>query len=43
MGNIHRAVFNGYTGYYNSATGRVKFNGKVFPSIEVAVKYLVKK
>ena len=42
MGYIHKAVFNGYTGYYNSSTGRVKFNDKVYPSIEVAVKYLTK-
>jgi hypothetical protein len=42
MGYIHKAVLNGYTGYYNSSTGRVKFNDRVYPSIEVAVKYLAK-
>lgn len=43
MGEIHRAFFNGHKGYYNSNTGRVKFGSKVYPSIEVAVKYLREK
>ena len=43
MGEIHRAFFNGHKGYYNPMTGRVKFGSKVYPSIEVAVKYLREK
>jgi hypothetical protein len=43
MGEIHRAFFNGHEGYYNPKTGRVKFGSKVYPSIEVAVKYLREK
>jgi hypothetical protein len=43
MGNIHRAIFNGHKGYYNPKTGRVKFGSKVFPNIEEAIKFLLKK
>jgi hypothetical protein len=43
MGHIHKALFNGHEGYYNTRTGRVKFGNKVFPCIEVAVKYLKNK
>jgi hypothetical protein len=40
---IHGAVFNGHIGYYNPKTGRVRFGHKIYPSIEVAIKYLRKK
>ena len=41
--DIHRAVFNGHTGYYNPKTGRVRFGKCIYPSIAVAIKYLRKK
>ncbi len=40
MGDIHRASYNGHKGYYNPRTGRVKFGKCIYPSIEVAIKYL---
>lgn len=40
MGESHKAVFNGYKGYYNPNTGRVKFGDRLFPNIKVAAKYL---
>ena len=41
--DIHKATFNGHNGWYNPKTGRVKFNNRIFPCIEVAVKYLKNK
>jgi len=41
--DIHRAVFNGHMGYYNPKTGRVRFGKCIYPSIEVAIKYLKSK
>jgi hypothetical protein len=41
--DIHKAVFNGHTGYYNPRTGKVRFGQKIYPSIEVAIKYLKSK
>ena len=43
MGEIHRAMFNGYEGYYNPNTGRVKLGDRLFPDIKTAVKYLGKR
>ena len=43
MGHIHKAFFNGHEGYYNTNTGRVRFESKVYPNIEMAIKYLRKK
>ena len=43
MDTFHRALFNGHKGYYDPNTGNVKFGSQVFPSIEVAIKYLDKK
>jgi|SaaInl59LU_5_DNA_1037362.scaffolds.fasta_scaffold54508_2 hypothetical protein len=43
MGDIHRAYFNGHKGYVNIKTGRVRFESKVYPNIEMAIKYLRKK
>jgi hypothetical protein len=40
MMEVHRAMFNGHAGYYNPRTGRVKFGKCIYPSIEVAIKYL---
>lgn len=40
---VHRAVFRGHEGWYNSRTGRVRFGKMIYPSIEVAIKYLNKK
>lgn len=40
---IHKAIFDGHTGYYNPKTGRVKFQGRIFPNIGTAVKYLKSK
>ena len=37
---VHRAVFNGHEGYFNAKTGRVKFQGKIFPNIVSAIKSL---
>lgn len=38
--DIHRAVFNGHEGYVNLRTGRVKFQGIIFPNIATAIKSL---
>ena len=44
MGDIiHRASFGGHVGYYNTRTGKVRFGDKIYPNIEVAIKYLRKK
>lgn len=43
IGDVHRATFNGHEGYYNSRTGRVRFGKLIYPSIEVAIKFLKKK
>ena len=43
ISEVHRATFGGHEGYYNPRTGRVRFGKQVYPSIEVAVKYLKKK
>ena len=40
MNTFHRAFFDGHKGYYDPKTGSVKFGSQVFPSIEVAIKYL---
>jgi hypothetical protein len=40
MYTFHRAFFNGHKGYYDPKSGSVKFGSQVFPSIEVAIKYL---
>ena len=37
---VHRAVFNGHEGYLNPRTGRVKFQGIIFPDIATAIKIL---
>lgn len=37
---FHRAHYNGYNGYYFPQSGHVKFGKMVYPSIEVAIKYL---
>lgn len=37
---FHRAYFNGHEGYYFIKSGHVKFGKIVYPSIEVAIKYL---
>lgn len=38
--DIHKAIFNGHEGYFNARTGRVKFQGKIFPNIATAIKSL---
>ena len=43
MYTFHRAFFNGHKGYYDPKSGSVKFGSQVFPSIEVAIKYLSEK
>ena len=43
MYTFHRAFFNGHKGYYDPKSGSVKFGSQVFPSIEVAIKYLNEK
>jgi len=43
IGEVHRATFGSHEGYYNPRTGRVRFGKQIYPSIEVAVKYLKKK
>jgi hypothetical protein len=43
MGDFHACVFEGYTGYYNPNSGRVKLGNRLFPDIKVAVKYLGKR
>ena len=43
MVTFHRALFSGHKGYYDPKTGNVKFGLQVFPSIEVAIKYLSEK
>ena len=43
MNDSHKAFFNGYEGYYNSTTGRVKLGNRLFPDIKTAVKYLRKR
>ena len=40
---MHRCQFLKYKGYYNPATGRVKFGNHLFPDIHTAVKFLSKK
>ena len=37
---IHKATIMGYQGYYNPRTGRVKFQGIIFPNIATAIKNL---
>jgi hypothetical protein len=43
MDDVHRAVFKEHQGWYNPRTGRVRFGKLIYPSIEVAIKYLNKK
>ncbi len=43
MSDLHKATFNGYTGYYNPNTGRVKLGNRTYPSIWMAIKYLKNK
>ena len=43
MGYFIRATFEGYTGYYNPDSGRVKLGNRLFPDIKEAVKYLSKR
>ena len=43
MYTFHRATFKGHVGFYDPKSGSVKFGSQVFPSIEVAIKYLSEK
>ena len=43
MGDFIRATFEGYTGYYNPNSGRVKLANRLFPDIKTGVKYLGKR
>jgi len=43
MGILHKAYFNGHTGYYNPHNGQVKLGTRTFPSIMVAIKYIGRK
>ena len=43
MGQFHTCTFEGYSGYYNPNSGRVKLGNRLFPDIKVAIKYLGKR
>ena len=43
MIEVHRAEYKGHDGWYNPRTGRVRFGKLIYPSIEVAIKYLKEK